>query len=105
MTSMGMYGNSMPMYGMSSGMAYGMYPNNLATTDQGKGKGKSREADFEAAFAQVAASLQRQTPQIEEVKDDLSEALEKTRLDDGNEFEVEADFKKSVLSCSSGLIC
>lgn len=95
MTSMGMYGNSMPMYGMSSGMTYGMYPN-VAITDQGKGKG--READFEAAFAQVAASLQGQTPQIEEIKDDLnialSEALEKAKLDDGNELELETDFKK-----------
>ncbi len=97
MTSMGMYGSSNPMYGMSGGMAYGMYPN-IAIADQGKGKGKSREADFEAAYAQVAASLQGQTSHIEEIKDDvadLNEAMEKAKLDDVQELDgAETDFKK-----------
>lgn len=42
------------MYGMG-GMQYGMNPS--LQIAQGKGKGKSREEDFEAAFAQAAASL------------------------------------------------
>ncbi|KXN91001.1 Dihydroxy-acid dehydratase [Leucoagaricus sp. SymC.cos] len=97
MPSMGMYGNSLPMYGMPSGMFYGMNPN-ITIADQGKGKGKGREADFEAAFAQVAASLQNQssTSRIEEVKDDveaLNEAMEKTKLDQ-EASEAETEFGK-----------
>lgn len=102
MSSMGMYGNSMPMYGMSNGMFYGMNTN-LSTADQGKGK--SREADFEAAFAQVAASLQEQTSRIEEVKDDvegINEAMEKTRLDDEEVSEMEMDFKKYAFAFLHG---
>jgi peroxin-5 len=91
---MGMYGNSMPMYGMSRGM-FGMTPN-LAISDQGKGKGKSREADFEAAFAQVTASLQETSiSRIEEVKDDvegLNETIEKINFQE--ETDTEADFQK-----------
>lgn len=90
---MGMYGNSMPMYGLSSGMFHGMNPN-TTIADQGKGKGKGREADFEAAFAQVAASLQ-ETSRIEEVKDDaegLKDAMEKANIQE--ETGTEADFQK-----------
>lgn len=92
MSPMGMYGSSMPMYGMF----HGTNPN-LTITDQGKGKGKSREADFEAAFAQVAASLQEQTSRIEEVKDDvdgINQAMEKAKLDEEKVSETESDFKK-----------
>ncbi|KAJ7581007.1 hypothetical protein C8J56DRAFT_793879 [Mycena floridula] len=72
------YSRGMGM-GMGMGMPPTMYPGLL---DQGKGKGKSREADFEAAFAQVAASLE--TPRIVEVQDgvsELEEALKNTDLD------------------------
>lgn len=49
-------------------------------------KGKGKEADFEAAFAQAAASF-TSTSKIEEVNDDvvdsLQETLEQAQLDDG----------------------
>ncbi|KAF9452729.1 TPR-like protein [Macrolepiota fuliginosa MF-IS2] len=94
MSPMGMYGSSMPMYGMSGGMFHGMNATHTMA-DQGKGKGKSREADFEAAFAQIAASLQEQSSRIEEVKDgvdDINEAMEKTKLHENSTSET--DFQK-----------
>lgn len=72
---------------------------NFNVVDQGKGKGKSREADFEAAFAQAAASLQpaqQETSRIVEVEDgvtDIEETLKNTSLD--QEY-GENDFKKQV---------
>ncbi|KAF9010567.1 hypothetical protein BDQ17DRAFT_1387794 [Cyathus striatus] len=96
-SSMGMYGGSMPMgmYGMNNPMQYGT-GTHFGAVDQ-KGKGKSREADFEAAFAQVAASLtQRETTsRIEEVKDvvdDVTEALKSSTLDEPEN--PETDFAK-----------
>ncbi|KAF8904432.1 peroxisome targeting signal receptor [Gymnopilus junonius] len=80
-----MYGGS-PMGIMRMGpptMQYGV-SSNLTIVDQGKGKG--READFEAAFAQIAASLapaESQTSRVEEVSDDvaqLGEALQAASL-------------------------
>ena len=71
-----MYRNAMPaaMYGM--GMDSNLYQGNYNTTvDQTKGKGKYKDADFEAAFAQVTASLsstQIETPRIVEVENDVS---------------------------------
>ncbi|KAF6763080.1 peroxisome targeting signal receptor [Ephemerocybe angulata] len=66
MPSMNMYGSSMPFR-------------------NGKGKGKSREADFEAAFAQIAESLtSAQAESSKEVEDQLSnleEALKNASLD------------------------
>lgn len=50
----------------------------------GKGKGKMRDEDFEAAFAQYAQP-ETQSAKIEEVKDDLAElenGLSDTKLDD-----------------------
>ncbi|KAF7361743.1 Peroxisomal targeting signal receptor [Mycena venus] len=85
MSSMGQYGSPMAM-GMGMGM--GMYGPAMANQfpTQINGKGKSREADFEAAFAQiVAAQTQAETSRIEEVEEGttgLEESLEKTRLDD-----------------------
>lgn len=66
-----MYGNSMRMgmYGMASPMPYG----GIQAPAADIGKGKAREADFEAAFAKVLESLSledskpAQTSRIEEV--------------------------------------
>ncbi|KAJ7902009.1 hypothetical protein B0H14DRAFT_2669494 [Mycena olivaceomarginata] len=83
MSSIGQYGNPMGM-----GMSMGMYGPTMANQfpAQINGKGKSREADFEAAFAQiVAAQTQPETSRIQEVEDGatgLEETLEKTQLDD-----------------------
>ncbi|KAL9711560.1 Peroxisomal membrane signal receptor PTS1 [Leucoagaricus gongylophorus] len=95
MLPMNMHGNSMPMHGLLGAPFNGMSPS-IVLANQEKGKGKSTEADFEAAFAQVAASLQHQSSTIEEVKDDveeLNEVMEKTKLEqDGTGANV--DFKK-----------
>ena len=97
MLPMNMHGNSMPMHGLLGAPFNGMSPS-IVLANQEKGKGKSTEADFEAAFAQVAASLQHQSSTIEEVKDDveeLNEVMEKTKLEqDGTGANV--DFKKYV---------
>ncbi|KAI1785750.1 peroxisome targeting signal receptor [Ganoderma leucocontextum] len=68
----GLYGRSMPL-GMSSyGMGMGM-----PQMSMNQGKGKAREIDFDAAFAQVHASLANQTEgaRITEVTDDVVEQL------------------------------
>lgn len=73
---------------------------NVTVSDQGKGK--AREADFEAAFAQIAESFgpkEAQTSRIEEVDDTvatLEEALKNATLkgDEGGEFGT--DFQKYV---------
>jgi peroxin-5 len=86
---MGMYGRNMnpSMYG-----SYGISP------DQSKGKGKLKEADFEAAFAQAETSfapVQRETGKIVEVDDsiaDVGEASQNltvggdTKVDDRGQF-------------------
>lgn len=62
----------------SMGMPPAMYPSsigNLALV-AGKGKGKSREADFEAAFAQIAASLSSQSEISPIVKEQIDTELE-----------------------------
>ncbi|KAJ7163573.1 hypothetical protein C8R43DRAFT_990111 [Mycena crocata] len=81
MSSLGQFNTmSMGMYG--PGMAQQAFPMQM------NGKGKSREADFEAAFAQIAAAhpqTQTETARIEEVDDgvaQLGEALDKAKLDD-----------------------
>ena len=68
----------------------------IVVANQERNKGKSKEVDFEAAFAQVAASLQQQASAIEEVTDDvegLTEVMEKTHLEQ-DEVGTDADFKK-----------
>lgn len=103
----GAYGNpmSMGMYGMNmnSSMYQGVNAGYDISADQSKGKGKSREADFEAAFAQVAASLssaQAETSRIVEVEDgvnDIEEALKNASLKSGEgQAEYGTDFKKWV---------
>ncbi|KAJ6594164.1 hypothetical protein B0H19DRAFT_1012254 [Mycena capillaripes] len=94
MSSLGQYGSPM---GMGMGMGMGMYGPAMSQQfpAQMNGKGKSREADFEAAFAQIVADhpqAQAQTARIEEVQDGatgLEEALGQTQLDDGS-----TDFKR-----------
>ncbi|KAJ7647112.1 hypothetical protein FB45DRAFT_892413 [Roridomyces roridus] len=95
MSSAGQFGGPMQMpmgMGMYGG---GMFP---AQMQPGNGKGKSREADFEAAFAQVVAAHAQEpaeTSRIVEVQDDtaaLEDALEKTKLDD--EDGSKSEFKR-----------
>lgn len=80
---------------MGQNMYQGM-PN--ISVDHDKGKGKSREADFEAAFAHYSTSLdstQTETSRIEEVDADtegITEAMKNTTLD-GNIEQNGADFK------------
>ncbi|RDX41796.1 peroxisome targeting signal receptor [Lentinus brumalis] len=82
--SSGMYGQGMPM-GMS---AFGMAMPQMGMV-QGKGKGK--QIDFDAAFAQLHASLADQTEgaRITEVTDDtvdqLADDLQESTLDKGKE--------------------
>ncbi|KAJ6625896.1 peroxisome targeting signal receptor [Mycena sp. CBHHK59/15] len=93
------YGSSMPMGMYSSSMPMGMYGMNMGSSVfqqapmQMSGKGKTREADFEAAFAQIASShpqAQSETSRIEEVEDGatgLEEALGKTKLEEDSTTE------------------
>jgi peroxin-5 len=73
------------MYGMSGGMyrpygGMGMV-NGLQPQMTDKGKGKMRVEDFDAAFAQAAASYHTESAKKEEVQD-VTEALASTVLDD-----------------------
>jgi peroxin-5 len=69
--------------------------------DMSKGKGKAREADFEAAFAQAAASLQNQqqsSSSIVELDDTaaaLEQAMENVKL--GDPDTTNAEFKEFVI--------
>ncbi|KAJ7079093.1 hypothetical protein B0H15DRAFT_520923 [Mycena belliarum] len=88
MSSLGQYGGMMPMGMYGSGMAQ-------AFPAQMNGKGKSREADFEAAFAQIAAAhpqTESQTARIEEVDD--ATGLEKTLAGTTLEDRDTTDFKR-----------
>ena len=86
---MGMYATRPPaiQYGSNSNFSI----------NQGKGKG--READFEAVFAQVAASLgpiEAQTSRVESVDNsvaDIEDALKKTSLH-SEEEDDETHFRK-----------
>jgi peroxin-5 len=80
--SSGMYGMGMQQYGYNPGMQM-----------LDKGKGKSREADFEAAFAQIAASFPQESSSKEQ--DDGLEKLEESLKDASLDGEIsEADVKK-----------
>jgi peroxin-5 len=82
---------SYPMYGgMSQGMLYpmGMASNPAEVSDKGKGKG--REIDFDAAFAefdQLLGPSSQETARIEELDDttDLAEAMQRATLRDAGE--------------------
>ena len=72
--------------GMGMGAAYQM-PTNMTSTTVDKGKGKSREIDFEAAFAEVQQSLgpsEAETARIVELDDtdNLEDALKGVTLED-----------------------
>ncbi|KAG6903062.1 hypothetical protein C0995_006249 [Termitomyces sp. Mi166 len=73
MNPIGSYGSSLPM---AMNFGFNMQPSLNVPDTIGKGKGKAREVDFEAAFAQVAASLspaQEIASGIVEVSDDVTE--------------------------------
>jgi hypothetical protein len=104
-----LYGSSsmpMGMYGMNMGpsMFQSVNANHHVSSDQATSKGKSRESDFEAAFAQVAASLppvQSESLRIVEVDDsvtDIEEALKNANLKSNTESDIEYgnDFKRCV---------
>lgn len=97
MPQAGMYGNYMPRTNMFMGGPPLMQSYTPPIADLGKGKGKSREADFEAAFAQAAAFLPQEsaTSQIVEVDDGVSEideAFKSTSLQDS--AATSSDFKR-----------
>lgn len=104
MAQSGSYGSSMPMnmYGMNSG--FNPYQSMNSSVVETKGKGK--EVDYEAAFAQIAASLlpgQTSTSGIVEVVDGVSEienTLKGTTLDSSEE-ELGTEFRQSVLHQTS----
>lgn len=94
--SQGLYGNM--GLGMSSMYANSMPPQNYfrgleqpSAVEQRKGKGKMKEEDFEAAFAQVVASMDNaplQSARVDEV-DEVGEKLAESSLD-----EEASDFKQ-----------
>jgi len=93
----------MGMYGVNPTVQYGVHASFNQQLDQGKGKGK--QVDFEAAFAQIAESFgpaETQTSRIEEVDDSIAnieEALKNASLKAETE-ESGMDFQKSVNFCA-----
>ncbi|KAJ4483185.1 hypothetical protein J3R30DRAFT_1742688 [Lentinula aciculospora] len=94
----GMYGDYMPRNNLfAMGGPPLMQTHTPLIADLGKGKGKSREADFEAAFAQIAASFPSQettASRIVEVDDgvtDIGDGLKSTTLQDHT---TEPDFRR-----------
>ncbi|KAF4620537.1 hypothetical protein D9613_000470 [Agrocybe pediades] len=93
------HGNMMPMgmYGANPAMQYGLNSSFNQQVDHGKGKGK--QVDYEAAFAQFADSFgptETQTSRIEEVDDsvaNIEEALKNASLE-GEGEEAGMDFQK-----------
>mgnify|MGYP007051637991 CR=1 FL=1 len=85
MPSMNMYSSSMTMYGMGMQQQFSAFNPALQATDNGKGKG--READFEAAFAQIDASISK--AKVEDEVEKLGESIQNTTLD-----AKEPDFKE-----------
>lgn len=83
---------SMGMYGMGMSQNFNtMQP----MQNIGKGKGKMRDEDFEAAFAQYAQP-ETQSAKIEELKDDVTQLenkLSETKLDDKEPL-LNDDFEK-----------
>ncbi|CAK5281628.1 unnamed protein product [Mycena citricolor] len=94
------YMSSFSQYRSPMGMDMGMYNGSgmmHSMPVQLDNKGKSREADFEAAFAQVLAAHaeeKQQSSRIEEIPEGetgLEEAMDKARLETGEET---TDFKR-----------
>ena len=94
----GMY-NFMQMGTFQGGMSG--FPADYAST-LSQGKGKAREADFEAAFAEFAAETQ--TSRIEEVDEvsAIEEALKNASLREGDEADGQLEFQKYVEHNASG---
>lgn len=96
--SHGMYGTPMGLYGNVGQPFFQGFNAAPLSIDASKGKGKAREADYEAAFAQYAASLQNQqesTSRIVELDDNtatLDQAMENIKLGD-SELKTNGDFK------------
>ena len=96
----GLFGTPMPMgmYGMN--MNSNMYQGNYSILpEQGKRKGKLKEADFEAAFAQAAASFSPvpadESPAIMEVDDnvtDVEQTSKSTTLEGDTKVEGRDEF-------------
>ena len=88
MGQMGGYGMSRPfgMYGMNSTMQYGVNPGIVVDA-----KGKGRQVEFDAAFAQYEET---QSAKIEEVNE-LAESLETTTISETQE-EKASDFQEYV---------
>lgn len=75
-------------------------PMNMTSTTADKGKGKSREIDFEAAFAEVAQNMgpsEAETARIVELDDtaNLEDAFKGVTLDDiaDSQAPMGSDFK------------
>ncbi|KAG2742080.1 TPR-like protein [Suillus brevipes Sb2] len=96
--SHGMYGPPMGLFGNMGQPFFQGFNATPLSADASKGKGKAREADYEAAFAQYAASLQDQqesTSRIVELDDNavtLEQAMENVKVGD-SELKTNADFK------------
>lgn len=98
MPQVAMYGNYVPHNNLFAMGGLPLTQNyTLPIAGSVEGKGKSREADFDAAFAQAAAFLPSQeagTSGIVEVNDgvtDIEEALKSTTLKDHT---IEPDFRR-----------
>lgn len=113
---MGMYGAQSPFSMYQTGMMPNMYQAGMqgnygAPLVQDKGKGKSREADFENAFARITESFaqkEEERSRIVEVDDSLNEieaALQDTHLKDATEDGLESnpEFKRFVSAYSSSI--
>ncbi|KAG2150967.1 hypothetical protein DEU56DRAFT_779407 [Suillus clintonianus] len=96
--SHGMYGSPMGLYGNMGQPFFQGFNVTPLSADASKGKGKAREADYEAAFAQYAASLQNQqesTSRIVELDDNaatLEQAMANVKLGD-SELKTNEEFK------------
>lgn len=72
---------------------------------QGKGKGKSRQEDFEAAFAQFASSVPAEKARIVEVGDGIEElenamrsaGIDESQQEDSSAAEYGTNFQKYAL--------
>ncbi|KAF9070108.1 hypothetical protein BDP27DRAFT_1324300 [Rhodocollybia butyracea] len=87
MPQAGMYGNYMPHSTMFMGQGGAPLMQGYAAPamDSAKGKGKSREADFEAAFSQAASFITPQESRIVEVEDgvtDIEEVFKSATLEE-----------------------
>ena len=99
MSSLGSYASPVPMGIYSMGPPTMQYGGNSNFSIINQAKGKGREADFEAAFAQVAASLnpiEAQTSRVEEANDgisDIEDALKNVSFK-SEEEEDETDYRR-----------